>query len=126
MNDKEIDALLTKANSMSDVTEREAKTLRIMSDPAPQYSPDPIRDYPTTEKHYIMVEDEEKANASMPDALKIYGVSHKLGGVLISDRLNIPDGFIKMPPRGSSIEQIKDISPTLFNFLANEKKVANF
>lgn len=104
----------------------EEKIDRISKDPAPQWAREEAKPYPTTHKHYIMCVDEEAANISMPDAATLYQSPHKLGGILISDRLEVPEGWFKCPPQGTPITAIKDTQPELYAFLAEEKKVTNF
>lgn len=129
-NDIDWEAQLAKTTSLVDyekrAEEQEAKIARISKDPAPQWAKEEPKPYPTTEKHYIMCSDEEAANESLPDAKNLYGQPHKLGGVLISDRAELPKGWIKTPPRGTPIDVIKDSHPPLYYYLANEKKVTNF
>lgn len=125
LTEAEWKARLEQTTKLSDYDERQAKIARISSDPKPQWSVEPTRDYPTTEKHYIICVDEEKANESLPDAAKIYGEPHKLGGYLVSDRRELPLGWFKALPRGTSIEQIKETEPVLYNFF-KEKKIETF
>lgn len=125
LTEAEWKARLEKVTKISDYEERQAKIDRISRDPKPEWSAEPARDYPTTEKHYIICVDEEKANESMPDAAKLYNEPHKFGGYLVSDRKNLPEGWFKALPRGTSTEVIKDVEPKLFNFF-KEKKIGTF
>jgi len=116
---------LKKVESVSDFDERQAKIERISADPKPQYSPPPVRSYKTTELHYIMCVDEENANLSMPEADLQYNTPHKVGGVMVTDRFETPLGWIKSPPKGTSVDTVKDTYPELYAALV-EKKVTNF
>lgn len=104
---------------------KEERTARITSDPAPKWKDEPVRNYPTVEKHYIICVDEAAANQSMPEAFLDYGEPHKVGGVLVSDRKEIPAGWIKMPPKGTPVDSIKKSYPALYDALT-EKKVTVF
>lgn len=107
--------------------DKEAKIARISSDPRPEYREPVKKDYPTTEMHYILCVDEENANLSMPEAEEIYGQPHKLGGLLLSDRLHVPLGWIKAPPKGTPFEAIKDDYPLVYEALVERnKKVTTF
>lgn len=120
------EARLKQTTQVSDFDERQAKIERISRDPAPQWSAEPKRDYETTEKHYIICIDEEKANESLPDAKSKYGEPHKFGNYLVSDRLHLPDGWFKAPPRGTPIDTIEGTHPELHSFLKEVKKVDKF
>jgi hypothetical protein len=117
--------MLEDTHQASDIDEREAKIARISSDPRPEYAAPVKRDYPTTELHNIICVDAENANLSMPEAEEKYNSPHKVGGVLASDRLDVPLGWIKPPARGTSIETIKETYPSLYEAL-KEKKVEKF
>lgn len=114
----------------SDLSERlseskEERINRITSDPKPQWRADSVKPYPTTEKHFIIVVNEDEANASMPEADLIYQTPHKVGGVLVSDRAEVPKGWIKKPANGMSIETIKKEYPALYQVMS-EKNNFNF
>jgi hypothetical protein len=109
----------------SDLSERlneskDERIARITSDPKPQWRADAPKNYPTTEKHFIIVVDADEANASMPEADLLYQTPHKVGGVLVSDRAEIPKGWIKKPANGTSIETIKKEYPALYEVM-NDK-----
>lgn len=125
MTEAEWKARLEQTTKLSDFEERQAKIERISSDPKPQWLAEPVRDYATTEKHYVICIDEKKANESLPDASKIYGAPHVFGRYLVSDRKELPAGWFKAPPRGTSIDTIKDEQPALFTFM-QEKKLERF
>ncbi len=116
---------LQSAQEKSDFDERQAKIDRISSDPKPYYAPPVKKPYVTTEPHYIMVVDEEWANLSLPEAEELYNEPHKLGNLLLSDRKEVPHGWIKTPQKGTSIDAIKDEYPGVYEVLV-EKKVTNF
>lgn len=117
---------LEQANLAADFSERAAKR-DIMSDPKAQYSPPPVRNYPTTENHRIICVDEENGNLSMPEAEELYGTDarHKIGGITVSDRLHCPMGWIVYPRAGTLIESIKDAYPELYEKYT-EKKIEKF
>lgn len=125
MTEEQWRARLEQTTKLSDIDERQAKIDRISSDPKPQWQPEPKRAYETTEKHYIVCVDAEKANVSLPDASTLYNEPHKFGAFLVSDRKELPDGWFKTPPRGTSVEAIKDAQPALYTFM-KEKKIENF
>jgi hypothetical protein len=117
---------LDQASQAADIDEREARIMRISSDPRPQYKEPVQKNYPQTEMHNIICVDEENANLSMPEASERGpDYEHKLGGVLASDRKEVPYGWIKKPPTGTPIESIKEQYPELYDVLV-EKKVTNF
>ena len=129
-------ALLAQTVRAADWKERETKEERmdrIMSDPLPKFKPEPVRDYPTTEQHYIVCVDEAKANKSMPipktedylDPETGKHFTHKLGNFLVSDRALCPAGWIRMPTRGSSISVIEKDYPAVFKVL-KDKGVVHF
>lgn len=106
----------------SDLSERlneskDERINRISSDPKPKWREDVPKSYPTTEKHYIVVVNADEANASMPEADLLYATPHKVGGFLISDRLEVPNGWIKKPASGTSIEEIKKDYPELYEVM---------
>jgi len=114
----------------SDLSERlneskDERIARITSDPKPQWRADAPKNYPTTEKHFIIVVDADEANASMPEADLLYQTPHKVGGVLGRDRAEIPKGWIKKPANGTSIETVKDAYPALYAAMS-EKGNWNF
>lgn len=117
--------MLEETQKVSDIDEREARIMRISSDPKPEYREPVKKDYPTTELHNIICVDEENANFSMPEANDHYGSPHKIGGVMASDRLHVPLGWIKYPPKGTPVETIKDEYPELYEKL-KEQKVEKF
>lgn len=119
------EAQLKKTQTISDFDEREARTMRIMSDPAPKWEAPVKKDYPQTELHYIMCYDELDANISMPEAAEKYNSPHKIGGILASDRLNTPKGWFRTPRRGTPIEAIEDVFPAVFEAL-KAKNVSAF
>ena len=104
---------------------REEKIAAITRDPKPQWALPPVRSYITTHLHYIICVDGDLANASMPESLNTYGVAHVPGNFLASDRLVPPPGFDKVPPKGSSIETIREKHPEAYEAL-RLKKVTNF
>lgn len=126
MTEAQWEARLKQTTEVSDFDKRQEKINRITKDPAPQWAADPVREYETTEKHYIVCIDETLANQSLPEAKEKYGEPHKFGGVLVSDRKELPEGFFKSPPRGTPIDTIKDTQPALYTFLKEEKKVDRF
>lgn len=125
MTREEWAAEFDKTQARSDINDREAKIARISSDPAPKWREEPAREYPTTEKHYIICIDKDKANASLPDAEKIYGIPHEFGAFLISDRAQLPEGWIKAPLRGTPLTAIQTEHPELYSFL-KAKNVERF
>lgn len=119
-------ATLKKSDLQDRMSEsKEERLSRITSDPKPQWRAEEPRDYPATEKHFIIVVNAEEANESMPEASLKYNSPHKVGGVLVSDRLNVPKGWIKKPANGTSIETIKEIYPELYSIM-HEKGNLNF
>lgn len=103
----------------------EQKIARISGDPKPKWSEDPERDYPTTEKHFIVCLDPDKANVSMPEMLEKIGEPHKIGNFLVSDRRDVPEGWLKTPLKGTPITAIEKEHPTLFEAL-KEKGMVKF
>ena len=102
------------------------RTMKILKDPKPyQRPPEAPKPYKTTAQHYIVCVDAEKANESEPRALKEYGQAHKIGGFLVTDKLETPEGWIKAPERGSPISVIEKTYPVLFDIL-KAKGVTNF
>lgn len=124
-NDNDFEKMLEKTTSLTTYAQREERMNKLLSDPKPEYQAPAKKDYPTTELHYIIVIDEDFANESMPEASKVYGSPHKIGGVLVSDRLELPLGFIKQPAKGTPISVVKDDYPALYEYLVS-KKVENF
>lgn len=119
-------AKLESTTKVSDFDERQKKIERISSDPKPQWSAEPARDYPTTEKHYIICVKAEQANESLPEAKKIgEEYAHRFGAYLVSDRLELPVGWFRALPRGTSIEKIKEEQPALYEYF-KEKKIEKF
>lgn len=101
------------------------RTASILRDPKPQWSEPKPKDYPTVEPHYIVCIDEVAANNSLPEARDRFSNPHKVGGFLLSDRRDVPAGWIKSPTRGNPIECIQKEFPGLYEVL-KEKKVTNF
>lgn len=118
-----------KADGLIDFGDKFQKTARIMSDPKPKFRDEPIRDYAVAEKHFILCVDEKKANKSIPipdGYVDEQGIKlrHELGGFLVSDRKVVPPGWMKAPPKGTSIEVLKSKYPKVYEkFL--EKKVSS-
>lgn len=56
----------------------------------------------------------------MPEADLLYATPHKVGGVLVSDRLEVPKGWIKKPANGTSIETIKAEYPALYEVMKSK------
>lgn len=93
---------------------KEEREARISSDPAPQWRAEAPKPYQPVFKHYILCVDEEKANFSLPEAETLHMQPHELGAVLVSDRPFIPEGWIKMPARGTPIETIEKTYPAVY------------
>ena len=74
---------------------KEERIARISSDPKPKWRAEEPKPYATTGKHYIVAVDADEANASMPEADLLYATPHQVGGFLVSDRLEVPKGWIK-------------------------------
>lgn len=124
-SEAEFEAMLAKTTSQTSYAEREERTNKLLSDPKPEYAPPVKKNYPTTEFHYIVCVDADFANESLPEAARDYGSPHKVGGILVSDRLELPMGFIQAPKKGTSIETIKDDYPELYTVM-NDKKITEF
>lgn len=116
-----------------DWKERETKKerqARISQDPIPQVRERPAPDYPTIEKHYLIVVDADLANVSLPyppgyEDEDGNPAMRKLGELMISDRRDVPPGFIKKPGAGVLVDTIKDTYPELHAKLI-EKKISRF
>lgn len=119
-------ATLKKSDLSDRLSEsKEERIARISSDPKPKWRAEEPKPYATTGKHYIVAVDADEANASMPEADLLYGTPHQVGGFLVSDRLEVPKGWIKKPANGTSIETIKDQYPALYSVM-KEKGHNNF
>jgi len=118
--------MLEQTKESVDMDEREARIARISSDPKPKYQEPVQKPYPMAELHNIICFDEENGNISMPEASEQYGQPHKIGGVLASDRKHVPLGWIRIPPKGTSVETIKNEYPDLYEHLKEIKKLETF
>lgn len=122
---------LKKTEASSDFEKRiseesaEDRIARISSNPKAAYSEPVKKNYPVTEMHYIICADVDNANMSMPEAEEIYGQPHKLGGLLLTDRLHDPFGWYRFKP-GASIETIKELFPELYVHLRDVEKRDTF
>ena len=115
----------TDENAPHNFGTREEKIAAISRDPKPQWAPPPVRDYATTDRHGIICVDGVLANESLPDASKIHFSPHKVGGFLVSDRLEVPAGWIRNPAKGTPVETIREKYPELYEILTL-KKVSHF
>lgn len=116
---------LNQTNQASDFHERQTRNERILSDPRRKYREEIPKPYATTEMHRIVCANESLANESMPEAKTQYGTPHVLGNFMLSDRLEVPAGWIKSPGKGISVETIKADYPELYAKLI-EKNVSTF